>query len=657
MRRSPWFVSPLAILVSLFFSRPAAPATPPLPWEFWRDLGALTRLVPGDQVLLRSSRCPSGCRFDRTSEGDPRFLRVEGDEAVIFDEPGPGAIVRIWMTMGQGFSEPLDPGIRIRIRLDGELEPRVDLPLPDLFRGDLAPFVAPLVANRDAAGGGNVSYVPIPYRNGCRVSLVGAQAARLWYQIHFHRLARPGEVQSFTGAEDLAALRDLLLDPGADPWPAAPPQRSASGELVFEPGSQQTLVEREGADVLQTLRLTAPRSAWSRLWIRLEFDGATRADLPLRDFFAVPTGGAAAPRSLLVGEDAQRVLYSYFPMPFFHRARIALRDRGASGAEPVAVAYALAWQGRPPAPDSGLFGVQAHRSAATAIGEDAPLLALAGHGKWVGLFAELGAVGSATREYLEGDERIYLDGAAHPALYGTGVEDIFNGGFWFDQGENLFGSALAGVVSFRDKPNGEHATAMYRLMLADGVTFRSSIAAGLEGGPMGNIAMRARVVSYFYSMPDPALLRVDRLVPGDAASRAAHAYVPPASAACGHLRATFEGEPVRMRRFYGCSFSAGVTRFLLRRPRSSGPLRLRRLLDAGSPGQEAEVWANGVRVGVFPFVDANPFRRWRELDLDLPAARLAGARDIEFEIRPRAAEPGAPFTEYRYELWAAPPEN
>jgi hypothetical protein len=655
MRLAQRYSAALAGLISsLLPAAAAAVAPPPPPWEFWRDLTQLARLVPGDQVLLRSSHCPSGCRFDRTSDGDPRFLRVEGEEAVIFDEPGAGAIVRIWMTMGQGVSEPLDPSIRLRIRLDGEAAPRVDLPLPDLFRGDVPPFLAPLVADRDAAGGGNVSYVPIPYRRGCRISLVGAQKARLWYQIHFHRLARPGAVASFRVTEDLSALRELLLDPGSDPWPAAPPERSTAGAISLAPGEERALLVRHEADLLQTLRLKVPRSAWSRLWIRLEFDGERRAHLPLRDFFAIPKDGALGAQSLLIGEGPDGELYSYFPMPFFESARVTLQDRGAAGAPPVDVGFTLAWQGQPPAPDSGLFGVQAHRDDETAIGQDAPLFALTGQGKWVGIFAELGSVASAARTYLEGDERVYLDGSAHPALYGTGVEDLFNGGFYFDQGEKLFRSALAGAVSFRDKPNGEHATAMYRMMLADAVPFRSSIRAGLEGGTLGDLAMRARVVSYFYSLPEPALERVDRLVPGNAASSAAHAYRKPSTASCGPLRATFEGQPALTRRVRGCALVDGVSRFVLRRPGTAGPARLRRLLDAGTPGQEAEVYANGVRVGVFPYVDANPFHRWREIDLDLAAPPIAGAAQIEFEIRPRGASAAAPYTEYGYELWAAP---
>ncbi len=80
-----------------------------LPWEVWNDPRSLPRLTPAHQVLMRSSHCPDGCRFDRHSMGDSRFIRLDGDEGVIFEEAGAGAITRIWMTQGAaGLSLPLD---------------------------------------------------------------------------------------------------------------------------------------------------------------------------------------------------------------------------------------------------------------------------------------------------------------------------------------------------------------------------------------------------------------------------------------------------------------------------------------------------------------------------------------------------------------------
>ena len=97
----------------------------PLPWEIWSDLGEIARLRLDHRVVMRSSRCPDGCAYDRHSDGDERFIRRFGDEGVIFELEGAGAITRIWMTQGESaISHPLDENIRRRLTLDGAVDPR-----------------------------------------------------------------------------------------------------------------------------------------------------------------------------------------------------------------------------------------------------------------------------------------------------------------------------------------------------------------------------------------------------------------------------------------------------------------------------------------------------------------------------------------------------
>jgi hypothetical protein len=619
----------LALLLAL-----AAPGGPP--WQIWDDLARLAVATPGHQVLLRSSHCPSGCRYDRTDVGEPRFLRIEGDEQVVFEETGAGAIVRIWMTQ----SDALDPDIRLRIRLDGEAAPRIDLPLAELFGGNRPPFVPPLVADRARSSGGYVSYVPVPYRRGCKVSLVGALDRRLWFQFTFHRLRDAKGVATFRGDEDLSPLAALLRADVGDPWgPNAGPFEQRRIDLAA--GREEVLRAYDTPGTITGLRLRVPPEAWKTTRLRLVFDDRLRVDLPLADFF-----GAPGTRSALIGRDNAYTLFSWLPLPFSRSASIRLVNGGTIE---LPVWYEVRRRTGPPLPGSLPFAAQARHDAETRIGADIVLLEAPGRGRWVGLFADLRSVGPDGREYLEGDERVYVDGSPHPAIQGTGVEDLFGGGFYYDQGP--FRLATHGAPVHEGLPGGEDRTAQYRLFLTDAVPFAAGIRAGLEAGPTGNLPLRARRVAWFYADEEPSLVRLAVLDVGDASSRARSRYQVEGEETCRERAGAFADG--RALPYVSCARSEGVSRFIFPAAPSAG-LRLRRRFDATTGEQGAHVLVNGQPVGTFAPVEANASRPLREADLDLPEALARQGGVLRFTIVPSE---GAPFAEVRWELWSAKDVN
>lgn len=482
-------------LTHLLAATPAEPPAP-LPWEIWRDLRSLAVIDPSDRVAMRSSHCPTGCWSDKHAPDDPRFLRMIGDEGVIFEESGPGAITRIWMTSGDAVSAPLDPEVRIRFYFDGEAAPRIDLPLPDLFSGAAAPFTPPLTGDRLVSSGGYFSYVPIPYGRSCVVTLTGAEKLRLWFQLNFHRLPGGRTVTTYTGTEDLAAWRTLLsTEPGADPWPAAAAGPSIQRLFALAPGSARTIYSVSGPGLLTRFTLALPESAWPTTEIEMKFDGETTVRLAAADLFGVGADARRPTRSLLVGADAKGELYSYFPLPFSSTAEIVLRSTAGAGSGELVVGYGVRRHAEPPLPGSGAFGGRLAVEDPAPAGADLELLALDGPGKWVGLAARLGSVATLSRRYLEGDERIFVDGGSEPALHGTGVEDLFSAGFFFDQGE--FGRPLHGMTSHEATAEEDRVSA-YRLLLTDAVPFAASIRAALEPGPTGEVPLRARIVAWYY---------------------------------------------------------------------------------------------------------------------------------------------------------------
>lgn len=631
----------------------------PLPWEIWKDLSLLAELPARARVLERSSFCPSGCRFDRHSAGDSRFLYASGEEGVIFDEAGAGAITRIWATMGPGVSEPLDPSIGVRIYLDGSDTPAIDVPLPALFDGSTPPFLPPLVADRALSSGGNVSYVPIAYRNGCRVALTGAGEERIWFQLHFHRLADGDDVVTFTGGEDLSAWSELLSAPGSDPWPRTEAGTGESSTLEatsvsLGPGESKIVASADGPDTITALRLRTSPLDWANVELRLELDGEVTASMALEDFFAVGRSQASPTRSLLAGVDESGFLYFYAPIPFFASARVELVNATSGPADPIPVDVEVRRRGEAPEVSSGIFGAERRVADPTAPGSDAVLLDLEGHGKWFGLFADLGSVATTSRQYLEGDERVYVDGSPHPAWYGTGVEDFFAGGFYFDAGP--FGLALHGVPYHLTgaEAEGEDVTAAYRWMAGDALSFESSILAALETGPTANLAMRMRTVAYYYRRAEPRLERADLLDLASETSRTDHAYASDVAVSFPNLASTFQGEPPLALETAVATRSGGTESFQLRPRPGDNLFRLRRRLDAAAGPQLADVFAGGVLAGRFSVVAPNPTRRWTEDEIDLARAALPDA-DGNLEIAvfvPESQAGGAAptFTAASYEL-------
>ena len=471
-------------------------------WEWWRDLSSVASLPDGHRTVMRSSHCPSGCEFDRHSEGDSRFIRVREDgEGVIFSTEGAGAVTRIWMVMGDGVSEPLDPSIRLRVRIDGRRRPVVDLPLPDVFSGAVAPFLAPMVADRTVSGGGNVSYVPIPFVDGCELTLVGADESKIWFQVNARLVEDASGLKSFTGRGSFPGFRSLLARTGSDPWRGGP-FPTLSGSVVLAPGGAEVIADLAGPDVVNGIIIRTPRENWGRLGLRFTFDDHDPFLVPLLDLFGVVRANQPAARSLFFGADADDDFYFYLPLPFFDRAVIELMRRPVEGPPGVSVEYAVRRSGTSPPDDAGLFGFQIRDTRNDAGDATAAMIELEGRGSLVGVFASFGPASGDVWNYLESDEELYIDHEATPSWRGTGIEDFFNGGFYFrgpDGRPEPFTQPLHGapVVWFHHRAS----PAMYRLFLGDAVVFEDGLKLEFER-VSGAEEVRVRTVALYYSSPE-----------------------------------------------------------------------------------------------------------------------------------------------------------
>ncbi len=636
-----------------------------LPWEGWRSPARFAEVDAGQLVVAHSSTCLDGCRYDRSNAGpEPpaanpyplRWLYRDGDEVVLFDERGAGAMTRLWMTTGDGVSRCFDPAVRARLRIDTALV--MDVPLAQWFDGSLAPFTPPLAADRVAASGGYVHRVPIAYTQSLRLGLAGAEAGNLacdpsgwgllWYQAQFQRLPSAAPVVAFP-VFDESGLRSFLdTPPGQDPWHGflAPEPFAYTG--VTGPATL-VLAERGGGGWLRSLRLGVPMAAWPHLRLRFDFDGETAVDLAVADFFAADAAGSA--RGVLAGLGTDGVLYAWWPMPFAQAAKVELVvDASATG--PFDVTGSLAFD-LATAPGAARF----HARASDACGAGDRLVhADVGAGKLVALSARYAGDALNGLDVLEGDERIVIEGAMAPAWYGTGVEDLFDGGFYFDQGAWV--AALTGAPRVATMPTG--VTAVYRVFLGDAPTWTSAVRIEQEAGSLPNMATSActRHVAFSYRRGQPLVAEVDSFEVGDTGAAAGHDYELPVGASCAMLDASFADEPPTVLAADVCRYASGSSRFRFDLGRGyEGPLRLRRRIDVGEglPGEiagapAAEVRLDGKVVGVFPPVAANPLRRWQEQEILLDAD--SSPRALVFEIAPLPTSTAAMSSESAWTLRA-----
>jgi len=96
--------------------------------------------------------------------------------------------------------------------------------------------------------------------------------------------------------------------------------------------------------------------------------------------------------------------------------------------------------------------------------------------------------------YLEGDERVFVDGEKTPSIIGTGTEDYFSSGWYFINGEY---SAPYHGVTVKDEEKGRINA--YRWHIEDPIPFKKSLLFQIEHGGTNNASgVEYSSVSYWY---------------------------------------------------------------------------------------------------------------------------------------------------------------
>ncbi|HEY1021364.1 MAG TPA: DUF2961 domain-containing protein, partial [Flavisolibacter sp.] len=262
-------------------------------------------------------------------------------------------------------------------------------------------------------------------------------------------------------------------------------------------------VDHKGAGVLRRWWLTiAPRNVVAihrSLIIRCYWDEEKEpsVEVPVSDFFGMGYGKwkdyISMPLNMTSGG-----YNSYWPMPFHRRARITVENRGQL---PVSNFYFnIDIRTFDRLPKEALYFHAQYKQVTTQAGKPITLLETTGRGHYVGTLLSMQPRQGASLGYLEGDERIFIDGEKTPSIIGTGTEDYFSSGWYYDTGE--YGAPYHGVTVKDD--SGRINT--YRWHIEDPIPFKRSFKFDIEHGgtnDMPGVAYTG-VVYWYQAHPRPA---------------------------------------------------------------------------------------------------------------------------------------------------------
>jgi hypothetical protein len=401
------------------------------------------------------------------------------------------------------------------------------------------------------------------------------------------------------------------------------------GDPTSEGLHSYTITTQTWSGSLAAAYPTWQSQAWglNNLSIRIYWDNETTpsVDAPLGMLFGVGSYGPGRNDSLAAGMMPDGTMYMYFPMPFQTRAVVKLVNTAPSAMgfigyevhhKPFTGSFA----------DVGRFKTARRVYSPTGTGSEMVFLDVTGAGHLVGVVDSEG--GGTGRAHLEGDEHVYVDDSNTPVIQGTGTEDFYNGGWYFNHGP--FTTPVHGnPVHIADSTN--DYTSMYRLFLSDTIPFRRRLRVSKEHGHTNELSITADLLAYYYAQRASQAVLSDTLYVNNASSEAAHLYAIIGQTWLGSGTFTYEGEfPLSTTRTGRAHRGYSVFHMAID-SRNQGVL-LRRTFDQGVANQYADVYVDNVLVGRFGKEGANLDRRWRADDFLLPASTTAGKTDIEVKL-------------------------
>lgn len=657
------------------------------PTDPYFSVAGLPNLDPLSISGFSSSYDRHGGNNDGNSGAGFLYKEPNG-QSVIFDHKDPGVVTRIWLA---GFYSPTD---ELHFYLNGSPTPTYSESVSTLFSELSPPYLGPLVEDNGVANssGAWLDYVPIPFAQSLKITMsLGTTSPDpslpgYWFQVDYSKYPYGTSVRSFTAKQESGVL-SVWNYPGTAPSPAKKPTVTTRS-LTLAPHATATLLDRSGAGVVNAIKLTIPgvpggeadnygRRILDHLWIRAYWNHSAQpaVSAPLGAFFGMGRWGAnQTQQTILAGLKAQ-TLYAYFPMPFQSAARIELvseRSTVTPGITATVVTSPYSGSFR----NIGFFHTQ-YRFTHTTSNDPFDVVALdaRGAGKFVGL--QMSISGNDDRTYLEGNDRIYIDGNKTPLL-GTGTEDYFNGGGYFVFGPYHwplsaytgpeFAAPLGELNSgfpWTGNSGNTGNISMVRYLMNDAINFHNHIVVEFQhgGGPLdddpskpwyaaGNQYGEYWTLAYYYAQPISSDKLTDSLDLSSTISQRAHDYVVKGPSKKLIVTSGYDGNLTMLSSTATGYDVSGSSSFDLHVDPQNAGVILRRTFDQASFSQSAAVYVDDQYVGIWYVPGGNPYSLWRQSDFPIAPAFTQGQSTLHMRIVPQR---GSVWNEFSYQAFSISP--
>lgn len=451
-------------------------ATPAAPGFDASTASLLARMA--DPLTLADLSIPGGSLLSSTdiTGGNLDSADTAGKNGwvTLADLRGPGFVSRIWFAGWADYHRPL------RFFFDDEPEPRIALTVNQFF-GNTFPFQAPFARQENYCV---YSVLPLPYAKRLRVEIQAKPDSRLYYQFNHTVLPPSSKVVSYSptwSGEDKEAWKRAaaVLESSSSPEPAGMVIERRTAHLA--PGASATLEPLKGPGIVREVRCL-PRMEGTgaagraqallrQANVQVRWNGSEFAsiELPLGDFFGQNTR-LTAYRSLAHASDG-RSLSCRLPMPF-ETAVLSLVNTGDQTFD-LDFEFRIEPQASLP-PQLGYLHAGWQGSWPEDIGPPHAALRARGDGKYVGGVLSVDSASTGSWWGLEGDEILRMDDAFMPQWKGTGVEDHYNGGWYY---RTAGAEALSGVVM-----RVPYQAVQYRWLVLEAPRFHASLDLHFERG-------------------------------------------------------------------------------------------------------------------------------------------------------------------------------